>query len=124
MPTSPAGNVIVGLGGETLPASSAGNYHGGRRGGLKTKTLRRMLKKAGLKTTGKKATLRARVKKAHLRGGSLAGTLVSGVGGPGSVGGRRRRRRGGGETPLGSAGNYDGGRRRRRHRGGEESDSD
>ena len=38
--------------------------------GLKTKTLRRMLKKAGLKVSGKKATLRARAKKAHiLRGG-------------------------------------------------------
>lgn len=38
--------------------------------GLKAKTLKRMLKKAGLKTTGKKSTLKARAKKAHLvRGG-------------------------------------------------------
>ena len=34
--------------------------------GLKTKTLRRMLKKKGMKTTGKKATL---MKRLHLRGG-------------------------------------------------------
>ena len=34
--------------------------------GLKTKTLRRMLKKKGLKTTGRKATL---MKRLHMRGG-------------------------------------------------------
>jgi hypothetical protein len=38
--------------------------------GLKAKTLKKILKKAGLKTSGKKATLRMRAKKAHLvRGG-------------------------------------------------------
>jgi ElaB/YqjD/DUF883 family membrane-anchored ribosome-binding protein len=38
--------------------------------GLKAKTLKNMLKKAGFKTSGKKATLRARAKSAHLiRGG-------------------------------------------------------
>ena len=35
--------------------------------GLKTKTLRRMLKKKGLKTTGRKATL---MKRLHMRGGA------------------------------------------------------
>jgi hypothetical protein len=43
---------------------------GGRRGGLKTKSLRKMLKKAGLKCSGKKATLTKRARSAHLiRGG-------------------------------------------------------
>ena len=46
---------------------------------LKTKTLRRMLKKAGLKVSGKKATLRARAKKAHLvRGGQSPNTEFTG----------------------------------------------
>lgn len=37
---------------------------------VKAKTLKRMLKKAGLKVSGKKSTLRARARKAHLiRGG-------------------------------------------------------
>ena len=48
--------------------------------GLKTKTLRRMLKKAGLKVSGKKATLRARAKKAHiLRGGQGPYTMSLGA---------------------------------------------
>jgi hypothetical protein len=43
---------------------------GGRRGGVKAKTLKKLLKKAGLRTSGKKSTLRARAKSAHLiRGG-------------------------------------------------------
>lgn len=38
---------------------------------VKAKTLKRMLKKAGLKCSGKKSTLRARARKAHLiRGGA------------------------------------------------------
>jgi len=38
---------------------------------VKAKTLKRMLKKAGLKVSGKKSTLRSRARKAHLiRGGS------------------------------------------------------
>jgi hypothetical protein len=37
---------------------------------VKAKTLKRMLKKAGLKCSGKKSTLRSRARKAHLiRGG-------------------------------------------------------
>jgi len=55
-----------------------GQPEGGRRRTLripkgvhvKAKTLKRMLKSKGLKTTGKKSTLRARARKAHLiRGG-------------------------------------------------------
>jgi hypothetical protein len=47
--------------------------------GLKTKTLRRMLKKAGLKVSGKKATLQSRAKKAHIiRGGQAASTMSLG----------------------------------------------
>ena len=41
---------------------------GGRRRTLKAKTLRRMLKKKGLKTTGKKSTL---MKRLHLKGGGV-----------------------------------------------------
>lgn len=49
---------------------------------VKAKTLKRMLKKAGLKVSGKKSTLRARARKAHLIRGGYAG-LASG---PASVG--------------------------------------
>lgn len=68
---------------------------GSRRSGLKAKTLKRMLKKAGLKVSGKKATLRARAKKAHLvRGGADGLSVVSGAEQAAPVaGGRRRRRR-------------------------------
>jgi hypothetical protein len=47
---------------------------GRRRRGASVKTLKRVLKKAGLKTTGKKATLTRRAKKAHLKlkGGASA----------------------------------------------------
>ena len=47
---------------------------GGRKRGATAKQLKRMLKKAGLKTTGRKAALTRRVKKAHLklRGGVKA----------------------------------------------------
>ena len=44
---------------------------------VKAKTLKRMLKKAGLKCSGKKSTLRARARKAHLIRGGYAG-LASG----------------------------------------------
>lgn len=51
---------------------------------FKAKTLKRLLKKAGLKSSGKKSTLRARARKAHLiRGGGVAETAAL-------VGGRRR----------------------------------
>jgi hypothetical protein len=44
---------------------------------VKAKTLKRMLKKAGLKVSGKKSTLRSRARKAHLIRGGYAG-LASG----------------------------------------------
>ena len=68
---------------------------GGRRHrGIKTKTLRRMLKKAGLKVSGKKATLRARAKKAHLVRGGAEGLGVVGAAEQAApaTGGRRTRR--------------------------------
>jgi hypothetical protein len=44
--------------------------------GLKAKTLKRILKKAGLKVSGKKSTLRARARKARLiRGGNEEGEM-------------------------------------------------
>jgi hypothetical protein len=64
----------------------------GRRRGASVKTLKKLLKKAGLKTSGKKAALTRRVKKAHLkmRGGEECG----GVGQPACTEGGRRRRGG------------------------------
>jgi hypothetical protein len=49
---------------------------GGRRHGVTAKTLKRMLKKAGLKTSGRKAALTRRAKKAGLR-------MKGGLGGEG-----------------------------------------
>jgi len=51
----------------TLSPASVGAQSGGRRRGASVKTLKRMLKKAGLKTTGRKAALTRRAKKAHLK---------------------------------------------------------
>jgi hypothetical protein len=119
--TAGDGTQIPAAGATFTPMSGPGGMYGGRRGSIKAKTLRRMLKKAGLKTTGKKATLTRRAKKAHLRGGSLAGGIVSSSSSAGTVGGRHRRTRGG-SAGLGGAGNYPfntgdvgtgGGRRRR-----------
>ena len=61
---------------------------GGRRRTLKAKTLRRMLKKKGLKTTGKKATL---MKRLHMKGGMLIGMAPFAAGGETQKAGRRRR---------------------------------
>ena len=74
---------------------------GGRRRTMKVKTLRRMLKAKGKKTTGKKATL---MKRLHMRGGNP----VVGAPAGGSEGGRRRRSRRREEE--------EGGRRRRSRR--------
>jgi len=64
---------------------------GGRRRTLKAKTLRRMLKGKGLKTTGKKATLMKRLK---MKGGMLAYMPLAGGEDVSKVsGGRRRSRR-------------------------------
>jgi hypothetical protein len=65
---------------------------GGRRG-LPVKTLKRFLKKAGLKVSGKKAALTRRAKKAGLRiggGGMGEMKMVGGVDDE-AMGGRRRR---------------------------------
>lgn len=96
--TTPAGNSAQNLDGSAVAYPTLG----GRRGGLKTKTLKRMLKKAGLKTTGRKAALTRRAKKAHLmRGGVQAGlelvenaeSPAPATGTPPLLGGRRRSRR-------------------------------
>ena len=56
----------------TTSLSLAAPLAGGRRRGMSVKTLKRALKKAGLKTSGRKAALTRRAKKAHLlRGGVL-----------------------------------------------------
>jgi len=62
-----------------------GQTGSGRRRGASVKTLKRVLKKAGLKTSGRKAALTRRAKKAHLKVG----------GAPEEMEGARRRRRGG-----------------------------
>ena len=81
------------LGGDLItPGGAAGETKqgGGRRSrGASVKQMKRMLKKAGLKTTGRKAALTRRAKKAHLK---LRGGMVLG-GGEEEVGGRRRRSR-------------------------------
>jgi hypothetical protein len=76
---------------------------GGRRVRKATvKQLKKMLKKAGLKTTGKRAALTRRAKKAHLKmkGGEVAVGPSTQAGGAalapapvGQAGGRRRSRR-------------------------------
>ncbi len=75
---------------------------GGRKvRGATVKQMKKMLKKAGLKTTGKKAALTRRAKKAHLKiRGGANGEVVEGPaamkGGaaltPAAVGGKRKSR--------------------------------
>jgi hypothetical protein len=48
------------------PAGAEDSMKGGKRRGVPVKTLKKLLKKAGLKTTGKKAALTRRAKKAKL----------------------------------------------------------
>jgi hypothetical protein len=64
---------------------------GGRRG-VPVKTLKKILKKAGLKTSGKKSTLTRRAKKAHLKIGGGEQEMMGGE--PEEMAGGRRRRRG------------------------------
>ena len=71
--------------GQTMDANNNCVGAGGRRRTMKVKTLRRMLKAKGKKTTGKKATL---MKRLHMRGGGPDGEKE----GP-NEGGRRRRSR-------------------------------
>jgi len=71
-----------------------GEMKGGRRHGASVKTLKRMLKKAGLKTSGRKAALTRRAKKAHLKmRGGADGDGDEAMRGPDDMdtGGRRRR---------------------------------
>jgi hypothetical protein len=49
-----------------VPGGSDETMKGGKRRGVPVKTLKKLLKKAGLKTTGKKAALTRRAKKAKL----------------------------------------------------------
>ena len=100
------------------PAGGDGDasLKGGKRRGASVKTLKKMLKKAGLKTTGKKAALTRRVKKAHLkmRGGAdtaesceqqgmdFDGTKC--VAKPPGTGGRKRKSRGSKKGKLGLMG--------------------
>ena len=83
-------------------SSSPATVGGRRHKGASVKTLKRVLKKAGLKVSGKKATLTRRAKKAHLKVGGAEGdkmdTTVSEPAPMGTesaeekeVGGRRRR---------------------------------
>lgn len=58
------------MGGAIVPMPLGGDVSqdgGRRRRGASVKTLKKLLKKAGLKTTGKKAALTRRAKKAHLK---------------------------------------------------------
>jgi hypothetical protein len=79
---------------------------GGKRRGVPVKTLKKILKKAGLKTTGKKAALTRRAKQAKLVkkiGGTETGPSADVVdtpavnaastGATGTEGGRRRKSR-------------------------------
>lgn len=77
------------------PANVAGQEGGRRRTGASVKTLKKVLKKAGLKTTGRKAALTRRAKKARLMRGGDAKPLpeVAKVGGVDDLEGASRRRR-------------------------------
>lgn len=77
----------------TTPASTAAPTTGGRRHGASVKTLKKVLKKAGLKTTGKKATLTRRAKKARLMRGGEAKPMEEVVKVSEEMEGARRRGR-------------------------------
>ena len=69
MPTGDACTTSDGKSGTTDASGNCiASAMGGRRRTLKAKTLRRMLKKKGMKTTGKKATL---MKRLHMKGGGV-----------------------------------------------------
>ena len=72
---------------DTSSAPATVTTGGRRRSGVSVKTLKRALKKAGLKVSGKKATLTRRAKKARLMGGA-DGEEVEGE----DMEGARRRR--------------------------------
>lgn len=97
------------------PSTTAGRRsRRGRKTTLKAKTLRRMLKGKGLKTTGKKATL---MKRLHMKGGALSPYPFAPGGentmGPVSAAGNRGEP-GPEYAAMVSGGFQNGGRRRRR----------
>ena len=60
------------------PAGGEDSMKGGKRRGVPVKTLKKLLKKAGLKTSGKKAALTRRAKKARLmKGGNQDDVVLS-----------------------------------------------
>jgi SAP domain len=63
------------------PFPYGGEQMGGKRRGVPVKTLKKILKKAGLKTTGKKAALTRRAKQAKLvkKGGDVDTVQVAKV---------------------------------------------
>jgi SAP domain. len=86
--------------GTTLsPANVSGQEGGRRRTGASVKTLKKVLKKAGLKTTGRKAALTRRAKKARLmRGGEAkpmdeVAPMAGGMDEAAQMGGKKRSRR-------------------------------
>lgn len=82
--------------GPTLNPADVSPQAGGRRSGASVKTLKKVLKKAGLKTTGKKAALTRRAKKARLmRGGEAKPVeeVEKGAAAETAMDGARRRRR-------------------------------
>lgn len=91
---------------DQLGSGDEGTMGGRRVRGATAKDLKKMLKKAGLKTSGKKAALTRRAKKAHLkiRGGGQGpviegptgmkgGTTLTPAPADGMQGGKRRRSR-------------------------------
>ena len=85
---------------DVVPGVAAGEVEmkGGRRTrGATAKALKKMLKKAGLKTTGRKAALTRRAKKAHLKivGGENGAVMKDGetLETPPAMGARRRSRK-------------------------------
>ena len=97
MSNAGTGNLNLGPSGTWVAAGSQFTGATGQMtgGSLKAKTLKRMLKKAGLKVSGKKATLRARAKKARLvRGGAPGLGVVSATeqGAPATGGSHHRHR--------------------------------
>ena len=88
---------------------------GGKRSGASVKTLKKVLKKAGLKTTGKKATLTRRAKKARLvGGGKFTDALEEAAKGVAAAGlDKFKNMKGESTTTTGTS--EEGGRRRRKH---------
>lgn len=98
---APSGSDVITPGGET--GEIKGMSGGRRTRGASVKALKKMLKKAGLKTTGRKAALTRRAKKAHLKikGGENGTVMKDGekldekpvATAEPEMGGRRRRSR-------------------------------